>query len=53
MAIRPLAPQSQLLTKETIYNTGLLKKASNGVLALVPCSRTTSTLRAQKWLRAC
>ena len=28
----------------------LLKKAASGVLALVPCSRNTSTLHAQKWL---
>ena len=32
---------------------GLLKKAASGVLAIVPCSRKTSTLRAQKWLRPC
>ncbi len=30
---------------------GLLKKAASGVLAIFPCSRSTSTFRAQKWLR--
>jgi len=33
--------------------TGMLKKAASGVLALVPCSRTGSTLRAPKGLRPC
>jgi len=32
---------------------GMLKKAASGVLAIVPCSRTESTLRAPKWLRPC
>jgi len=32
---------------------GMLKKAASGVLALLPCSRTMSTLRASKWLRPC
>ena len=32
---------------------GMLKKAASGVLALLPCSRTESTLRASKWLRPC
>ncbi len=32
---------------------GMLKKAASGVLALVPCSRTGSTLRAPKGLRPC
>jgi len=32
---------------------GMLKKAASGVLALVPCSRTESTLRASKWLWPC
>ena len=32
---------------------GLLKKAVSGVLAIFPCSRSTSTDRAQKWLRSC
>jgi len=32
---------------------GLLKKAASGVLAIFPCSRTGSTLCAQKWLRPC
>jgi hypothetical protein len=32
----------------TKYNTGMLKKAASGVLAIVPCSRTESTLRAPK-----
>jgi hypothetical protein len=27
---------------------GMLKKAASGVLALLPCSRTMSTLRASK-----
>ncbi|MEC4681955.1 MAG: hypothetical protein VST67_14825 [Nitrospirota bacterium] len=31
----------------------MLKKAASGVLAIVPCSRTESTLRASKWLRPC
>jgi len=31
----------------------MLKKAASGVLAIVPCSRTESTLRAPKWLRPC
>ncbi len=30
-----------------------MKKAASGVLAIVPCSRSTSTLRAQKGLRPC
>ena len=29
---------------------GLLKKVASGVLAIFPCSRTGSTLCAQKWL---
>jgi len=36
---------------ETI--SGMLKKAASGVLALLPCSRTGSTLRAPKGLRPC
>jgi len=32
---------------------GMLKKAASGVLALFPCSRTESTLRASKGLRPC
>jgi len=31
----------------------MLKKAASGVLAIVPCSRTESTLRAPKGLRPC
>ncbi len=31
----------------------MLKKAASGVLALLPCSRTMSTLRSSKWLRPC
>jgi len=31
----------------------MLKKAASGVLALLPCSRTESTLRSSKWLRPC
>jgi hypothetical protein len=31
----------------------MLKKAASGVLALLPCSRTGSTLRASKRLRPC
>jgi len=31
----------------------MLKKAASGVLALLPCSRTMSTLRASKGLRPC
>jgi len=31
----------------------MLKKAASGVLALLPCSRTESTLRVSKWLRPC
>ncbi len=33
--------------------SGMLKKAASGVLAILPCSRTKSTLRASKWLRPC
>ncbi len=32
---------------------GMLKKAASGVLPLLPCSRTMSTLRASKGLRPC
>jgi len=32
---------------------GMLKKAASGVLVLLPCSLTKSTLRASKWLRPC
>jgi hypothetical protein len=32
---------------------GMLTKAASGVLALLPCSRTESTLRASKGLRPC
>jgi len=32
---------------------GMLKKAASSVLALLPCSRTMSTLRASKGLRPC
>jgi len=32
---------------------GMLKKAASGVLALLPCSRTGSTLRASKRLQHC
>ena len=32
---------------------GMLKKTASGVLAMLPCSRTVSTLRASKWLRPC
>ncbi|WP_447970749.1 hypothetical protein [Nitrospira sp. M1] len=32
---------------------GLLKKSASGVLAILPCSRITSTLRASKWLWPC
>jgi len=32
----------------TKYNTGMLKKAASVVLAIVPCSRTESTLHAPK-----
>ena len=43
---------------ETLFNlflpiVGMLKKAASGVLALLPCSRTESTLRAPKELRPC
>jgi len=31
----------------------MLKKAASGVLAILPCSRTESTLRASKGLRPC
>jgi len=31
----------------------MLKKAASGVLALLPCSRTMSTLRSSKRLRPC
>jgi hypothetical protein len=39
------------LTRFRISNVGMLKKAASGVLALLPCSRTESTLRASKWRR--
>jgi hypothetical protein len=32
---------------------GMLKKATSGVLAILSCSRTESTLRASKSLRPC
>ncbi len=32
---------------------GMLKKAASSVLAILPCSRTESTLRASKGLRPC
>ncbi len=32
---------------------GMLKKVASGVLTLLPCSRTESTLRAPKGLRPC
>jgi hypothetical protein len=35
------------------FKKGLLKKATSGVLAIFPCSRTGSTLCAQNWLRPC
>jgi len=38
---------------EKTSNVGMLKKAASGVLALLPCSRTESTLRASKGLRPC
>jgi hypothetical protein len=31
----------------------MLKKAASGVLAMLPCSRTVSTLRASTWLWPC
>jgi hypothetical protein len=31
----------------------MLKKAANGVLAILPCSRTEGTLRSSKGLRPC
>jgi len=33
------------------YMMGMLKKAASSVLAILPCSRTMSTLRSSKWLR--
>ena len=36
-----------------MVNMGMLKKAASGVLAILPCSRTGSTLRASNWLRPC
>ncbi len=36
-----------------LWIKGMLKKAASGVLALLPCSRTESTLRASKGLRPC
>jgi len=36
-----------------VLKGGMLKKAASGVLALLPCSRTESTLRASKGLRPC
>ncbi len=41
------------LARFRISNVGMLKKAASGVLALLPCSRTESTLRASKGLRPC
>jgi len=37
----------------SILIKGMLKKAASSVLAILPCSRTESTLRASKWLRPC
>jgi len=37
----------------TLPFLGMLKKATSGVRALLPCARTKSTLRASKWLRLC
>ncbi len=39
--------------KPLLSQLGMLKKAASGVLALLPCSRTMSTLRSSKWLRPC
>jgi hypothetical protein len=46
-----LAPKR--LGELVIPSMGLLKKAASGVLAILPCSRITHTLRASKWLRPC
>jgi hypothetical protein len=37
----------------SLNTKGMLKKAASGVLALLSCSRTKSTLRATKGLRPC
>jgi len=53
------APKAKLVVEVdgsqhfTPDNMRLLKKAASGVLAIFPCSRTGSTLCAQKWLRPC
>ncbi len=49
----PLDPNPHALRLLSCYIRGMLKKAASGVLALLPCSRTMSTLRASKWLRPC
>ena len=42
-----------LLTSPLVFNLGLLKKATSGVLAIFPCSRIASTLRAKNLLYPC
>ena len=47
-------PQSvRRLLSPSHMNKGVLKKATSSVLAILPCSRTESTLRAPKRLRPC
>jgi hypothetical protein len=44
---------TEQLSSFQLPHTGMFKKAASGVLALLPCSRTGSTLRASKGLRPC
>ena len=48
-------PWNDLTASSTrpVFWQGMLKKAASGVLALLSCSRTMSTLRASKCLRSC
>lgn len=50
---RRLSCPTGRLSQDTTRLRGMLKKAASGVLALLPCSRTMSTLRASKGLRPC
>jgi hypothetical protein len=47
----PLAREYRRGVSLSAFNMGMLKKSASGVLALLPCSRTGSTLRAPKGLR--
>ena len=47
---RVCVPQDHLAP---VFLMGMLKKTASDVLAILPCSRTPSTLRSSKWLRPC